>query len=156
MRIKETEGRLTLDAASWWVSGGFAVAIVLALGFGITALREGHSDGWWLLFVAAFLVPFLLAFTERCQLILDARGGEMIHRRRTFLGHTETRRPLGDVFRAELKTSSSGDGGPTHRMEMVVGNERIPFRHVQRSGGSAERAKDAVNAWLRANGRPGA
>ena len=151
MRIREEPGRLTLDSASWWVSGGFAAAILLALFFGIGAIRGGEAEGWWLIFVAVFLSTFLLAFTERCQLVLDEGRAEMIYRRRTFRGHAETRRPLADLMRAEVHTQTS-DGGGTHRMELIVGAERIPFRHVLRGGDSAKRAAEAVNAWLRARG----
>ena len=151
MRIREEPGRLTLDSASWWVSGGFAIAILLALYFGMDALRAGDAEGWWGIAIAAFLSIFLMAFTDRCQLVLDEESGEMIHRRRTLRGHTETRRPLADLMRAELHTTNS-DGGGTHRMELIVGAERIPFRHVQRGGDSAQRAAEAVNGWLRARG----
>ena len=147
MKIDDTPRRLTIDAASWLTSSVFALCILLALFFGIGALRAGSGEGWWLIFIAAFLSLFLLAFTERCQLILDRDLGEMIHRRRTFAGLVETRRPLRDVHRAEIAESRSGDGS-TRRMEVLVGGERIPFRHVKRGSRSPMAAAEAVNRWL--------
>lgn len=150
---KDSPELLIIDNQPWLVAALLGVMMLAFVGAGLSMLT---TDEWVLgLFFSVggglFFVFFFWAFVRRNQLILDRHAATLTLRRRTLTGYRETVHELQHLERAIVETSRS-DKTNTHRMALVLKGGMDagthPFTSVYTSGRGADRAADAVNAWL--------
>ncbi|ROT99383.1 hypothetical protein [Histidinibacterium lentulum] len=153
MKIERTPDLLVIDNRPIFIAALLSIMLLAFMAGGIRMLMEGLW-GQGLLFVLGmplFFGVFFALFVRRNQLVLNRQTGELLHRRRTIFGHTETRFELAALAGAEVQYSRS-DGKQTRRMAYVLSEGpdagTHPFTTAYSSGNNAQRAADAVNAWL--------
>lgn len=152
--VRNTPDQLILRSAPWVLAvllGGF---ILGSIGFGLNAFFAGGRGEtfWGLIGIPGFLAIFLVIFVRRDDLILDRSRDLLELRHSTFLGRRKVRHALHNLDRAIVQTSNSGDGGPTHRIALVLTGGMDAGTHpvtpVYASGRGAARGVAAINEWL--------
>ncbi len=73
-------------------------------------------------------------------------------RQRTLTRYDRIRHDLAEIERAMVQTNNSGDGGPTHRVALVIpdgqSKGKHPLTNYYTGGAGADRATKAINGWL--------
>ncbi len=152
--VRNTPEQLILRSAPWLLAVLFGGFILVSIGFGLNAVLAGDwgESFWGLIGIPAFMGIFAVIFVRRDDVILDRSRDLLELRHSTFLGRRKIRHKLGDLERAIVQTSNSGDGGPTHRIALVLAGGMDAGTHpvtpVYASGSEAQQAVEAINAWL--------
>ncbi|WP_432449062.1 hypothetical protein [Aliiroseovarius marinus] len=87
-------------------------------------------------------------FTKRVQLILDVQAGQIVKRKRSFLGYTQDVYPL-DALRAAKLEETRSDGSTMYRPVLVMdGQPNLPVVSYYTNGSGPRRTAEAINGWL--------
>ena len=134
--------------------GGF---ILVFTGVGLFLISEGVWAG--LIFVAfgifmgggAFYI-----FVQRVQVVLHRPEGWFEIRRKTLFSTQKVRYRLSELSHAGIETSRSSDGTSTYRVVLrIPEGESVgwhPVTIAYSNGRGHHRCRDAINAWLGADG----
>ncbi|WP_135502228.1 hypothetical protein [Roseovarius aestuariivivens] len=157
--IQNTPERLVAEEVPWLIAVMLFLFTMTFLGVGLAIAASGVPAG--LLFAGAgggLGCAALGVFVERLQLVLDARTGRAVIRRRTLWQRSETVLPLQRVLHA---TEERGPGARRlSRPALVLAAPRIPgasdpsretvhpVTEIYASGRAAARLVCAVNEWL--------
>ena len=153
MKIKHNDPDLLIVEARPWILGLIFGGGALAL-FGVGISRLIALDVAALAYFAGglFLMLFLYIFVRRVQVVFHRPEGWVEIRQRSLTRYDRVRHDLAEVERAMVETSNSGDGGPTHRVALVIpegqSKGRHPLTNYYTGGGGAEHATKVINGWL--------
>jgi hypothetical protein len=124
-------------------------------GSGEARLEAGYGSRFFQnLWASVAFSPFLLVFalmSRRVRVVVDRAEGEVrIERSRFPLGPSVESWYLDEVEGATLEASSSGRGGPTYRVALLLrGGQRVPLTRGYSSGlGGKERVIAAIREAL--------
>ena len=154
--VRNTSEQIILRSVPWLIALLLCVFLLGAVAFGLQALFEGNRAGafWAGLFVPAFVGLFIIMFVRRDEAILDRSRDLLELRHATLLRRQKIQHKLHHLERAVVQTSK-GKNGPTHRIALILTGGMDAGTHpvspVYVSGRGAQRAADAVNAWLSDN-----
>lgn len=153
--VRNTPDQLILRSRPWLIAVVFGGLILGSVAFGLNALAAGNvgESFWGLIAIPTFLAIFVACFVRRDDLILDRRLDLLELRHSTVFGRQKIKHKLSNFECAIMQTSNSGDGGPTHRVALILHSGMDAGTHpvtpVYVSGNGAKRAVDAINTWLR-------
>ena len=159
MRIKHNDPDLLIVEARPWVLGTILAGGALAFfGTGVVKLIALELTGLFYFAAGAFMMLFFYIFVRRVQVVFHRPEGWVEIRRRTLTRYDRVRHDLAEIERAMVETSHSGDGGPTHRVALVIpegqSKGRHPLTNYYSGGSGADRATRVINTWL-GSSRPG-
>ena len=148
----KTAELLVIDDRPWLFGimlGGGAMMFVFA---GLKELVQGGIGGIFFLLGATVFMLFFYFFVRRTQAVFHGREGWLEIRRRNLLGYKRIRHDLSEIERAMVESSSDGDGGVNYRVTLIIPRGQSAGRHpltqVYTGGQAANKASEAINAWL--------
>lgn len=158
--IEHTPARLVVEDRPWVVGVGFAAAILLLAGFGLTRLVSSGEGARLLLFGAALCVVGFCAFVRRTIAIFDRPAGAMVWREASVFGAQDRTVALHQIEAVEVeagrgvRSSRRGRRTPTHRPVLrLAGVETLPLNRTFVSGDGPAQVARTVADWLREPGR---
>lgn len=147
-----TPQKLIVEHKPWWPGLMAAGFVLVGVGVGWNMLSDGDLQG--LMFGLTFVAMGLLAmwaFVRRAQIIFDRAANTIDIRRKSLTRHSRIVHKLEYLGGAHLESSHSGDT-PTHRAAITLtggmSEGTHPLTKAYYSGGSPQRAVDAINAWI--------
>ncbi len=149
---RNTADQLIVEERPWLIGLVLIVFVLVFTGVGISMIAAGEF--WGLVFLAAAAAAFLFIriFVRRVQVIFNRPQGWIEIRRRSMSGQSRIRHDLSEITHAEVETSNSGDGGPTHRVALIIPKGQSQGRHTLTdyyvSGQGSLKAAKAINDWL--------
>lgn len=153
MKVRHnTPDLLIVEARPWILGVLFAAGAVGFFGAGVVQLVALNIAGLGLIAGGAFMMLFFYIFVRRVQVVFHRPEGWVEIRQRTIRRYDRVRHDLAEVERAMVQTSNSGDGGPTHRVALVIpegqSKGRHPLTNYYTGGSGAERVAKVINGWL--------
>ena len=151
--IRNTTDQLILRSVPWLIAVMLSIFLLGTIAFGLQAFFEGDRAGalWGGFLIPAFLAVFFVAFVRRDEAILDRSRDLLELRHATLLRRHKVRHQLQHLDRAIVQTSS-GKNGTTHRVALILNGGMDAGTHpvtpIYVSGRGAQKATDAINAWL--------
>ncbi len=150
--IRNTADQLIVEERPWLI-GVFLIAFVLVFtGVGLSMIANGEYWGIVFLGGAAAAFLFIRVFVRRVQVIFNRPQGWIEIRRRSMSRQSNIRYDLTEITHAEVETSNSGDGGPTHRIVLIIPKGQSQGRHnlteYYVSGKGSHKTAKAINDWL--------
>jgi len=154
---RDTPEQLIIENNPIWLAVFLTLFSLIFIGIGLFMMREEFWFG--LLFVGSGLIVgtlFSVIFIRRTQFIFDRPGNLVEMRRKSLLGFTNRTWELQYLDRAIVQSSRSSEGTTTYRAALVFDGGMDAGTHpitiVYSSGSGADRAANAVNHWLAADG----
>ena len=153
MKVTHNDPNLLIVETRPWILGLlFGGGALAFFGAGIARLIALDIAGLGFFAGGLFLLLFLYIFVRRVQVVFHRPEGWVEIRSRSLRRYDRVRHELVEIERAMVQTNNSGDGGPTHRVALVIpeGQSRgkHPLTNHYTSGSGADRATKAINAWL--------
>ncbi|MGB5559221.1 MAG: hypothetical protein WBN04_14565 [Paracoccaceae bacterium] len=153
MKVKHNDPDLLIVEERPWVLGVILGGGALVLFWvGMVRLIALELAGFAYIAMGLFLLLFLYLFVRRVQVVFHRPEGWVEIRQRTLTRYDRIRHDLAEIERAMVQTSNSGDGGPTHRVALVIPEGQSKGKHPLTSyyagGSGADSATKAINGWL--------
>ena len=153
MKVKHNDPDLLIVEERPWVLGViFAGGALVLFWVGMVRLIALELAGFAYIAMGLFLLLFLYLFVRRVQVVFHRPEGWVEIRQRSLTRYDRIRHDLAEIERAMVQTNNSGDGGPTHRVALVIpegqSKGKHPLTNYYSGGSGADRATKAINGWL--------
>lgn len=149
---RNTTDQLIVEERPWLFGLMLIIFVLVFTGVGLSMIAAGEFWGIAFLFGAATGFLFIRVFVRRVQVIFNRPERWIEIRRRSMSRQSAIRYDLTEITQAEVETSNSGDGGPTHRVTLIIPKGQSAGRHnltdYYVSGNGSHRAAKAINDWL--------
>lgn len=152
--VRNTPEQLIIRNAPWVIGIVLALGILALSAASLYGIAQRDYKFAAIMFACGpiFVGLFFAIFVRRDDLVLD-RSRDLIElRHATVRGRHKVRHDLRNLEQAVIQTHDSGKGVPTHRVAIVLNGGMDagthPITPVYTSGYAAERAANAINAWL--------